>query len=528
MAGECADAPTDDVLTEPWLVFVDGTVVAGTDGLGLEELRRFWETSPELLAVLDHDGGLIAGNTAWAVRLGWSTAALRGRRLVELTHPDDHPAVELALDRLRGSATTIEVDLRLRSAKGRELHVRAMLSSVADGVGGGVTIYLTAHDVTEQRRAEAALAATSEQLQRAMEAAPIGMVLADLEGRAQVVNEAMCRLLGRSRDEVVGLRLDEAAAPQDRTVAREHLTRMVSGGDVHRFELRFVGGGDDRVVRGEVTACVVLDVDGQPAYLLGQIVDITDRHAVETRLRTAVTDLEDSNRRLARANEMLEHFAATASHDLRGPLGTVLTTLETVLLRPAAPLHERDRDLLDRAQRHTDRLVETIDALLTLARRPGEHGDMQPVDLGDLVDEVLDALEPELRRTDAQVDAVDLPTIVGDPAMLRVLLQNLLGNAIKFAHPDREPSVQVTAQRAGDLWEVSVTDNGIGLSADEAERIFERYARAGETGTRPGSGLGLATCRQIAEAHGGDIRAEPLPVGSRFVVRLPTTGYGPS
>ena len=451
------------------------------------------------------------------VGLGWPIARLRGRSLLELTHPEDHAALEVALNRLRGSATSVELDLRLRSVEGRDLVVQGLLRSVMGGVGSEVTVYLRAHDVTGQRRAEAALATTAEQLQLAMEAAPIGMVLADLDGRAQVVNEAMCRLLGRSRD--------EAADPRDRAAARENVARMLSGdAAAHRFELRFVGG-EDRVVRGEVTGCAVRDVDGQPAYLLGQIVDITHRHQAETRLRAAVAELQDSNRRLEQANEMLEHFAATASHDLRGPLGTVHTMLATVLLRPATPLHERDRDLLDRAQRHTARLVETIDALLALSRHPGDRHQMGRVDLGRLVAEVLDALEPDLQQAQAQVEAGALPTVAGDAAMLRVLMQNLLANAVKFAHPDRRPQVRVAAEPAGKFWEVSVTDNGIGLAAEQAKRIFERFVRAGDVHARSGSGLGLATCRQIAQAHGGDIRAEQLPVGVRFVVRLPATGH---
>jgi signal transduction histidine kinase len=248
--------------------------------------------------------------------------------------------------------------------------------------------------------------------------------------------------------------------------------------------------------------------------------DLATQQDVHRELRQAITDLE-------RANQQLNHFASIASHDLRAPLANTHGLLETLVLRGRTPLATRDRELLERALANTAGLLQNLEALLTLARTQNASVTRRPVDLDALVDEVALLLADDLNDAGATIRRDRLPTIPADYGLARILLQNLLANAAKYRHPDRALEVSVSASQVNGRWEIAVADNGRGIDPADRERIFDLFARA-EDGTRvAGAGIGLATCKRIAERHGGTIRAEPLTLGTRFVVTLPAGGDDP-
>ncbi len=223
-----------------------------------------------------------------------------------------------------------------------------------------------------------------------------------------------------------------------------------------------------------------------------------------------------------RDSSALEHFATVASHDLRGPVATIQMLLDT-LLHAGDELSSSTRELIERASAQAGASLTSIDALLSLARHETGHASHRPVDIDALLTDVEYAVAAQLAATDVTIERGPLDPVRGDRALLRLLLQNLLSNAVKFRHPDRPAHVRVEAQRTADGVELSVTDNGRGIDAGDAERIFDLYARGRDSETE-GAGIGLATCRRIVEKHGGAIRAEPLPEGVRFVVSLPGDG----
>ena len=147
----------------------------------------------------------------------------------------------------------------------------------------------------------------------------------------------------------------------------------------------------------------------------------------------------------------------------------------------------------------------------------------EPVELGALVDAVLDDLRLRIDETDADVTVGELPTVRGDGNQLRALLQNLVDNALEYSGDD-PPNVSVTANRAGEMWRISVSDEGIGIDVDEQQRIFEVFERLHTQDEHAGTGIGLALCERIVERHGGDIWVESIPgEGSTFSVTLPAT-----
>lgn len=247
-----------------------------------------------------------------------------------------------------------------------------------------------------------------------------------------------------------------------------------------------------------------------------------ERLRADRDLAARVGELEEANHALAEANQRLEHVAGVVAHDLRSPLATVDGLLATLEARIGATSGSTDGQLLERAQTQVDGLLDTVEALLSLSQLRSVRLEEEDVALADLVEQVVAALEVEIAEADAQVQLDADGVLRGDPVLLRILLQNLVSNAVRYRHPERRQVVRVALAPRGSVVELSVSDRGIGLDPAQLDGLFDldrlrRPARAGG----PGAGLGLVTCRHIAERHGGSIAAEPRTVGARFVVRLP-------
>ncbi len=238
--------------------------------------------------------------------------------------------------------------------------------------------------------------------------------------------------------------------------------------------------------------------------------------------RGDLREASERNATLSRANLTLEHFASIVSHDLRAPLAHVHGLLDLLRTRPRQPLADDDRHLVDRALAHTANLLETTEALSDLSGSRPRSERIRDVDLHELVVEVIDGAGPLVEDADATIVHDALPMVRGDRALLRILLQNLVSNALKFRHADRSLVVTITAEVSDGHWQLVVTDTGRGIEPEDAERIFELFTRTTASTVRGGSGIGLATCRRIAEHHGGTIRAEALDRGTRFVVTIPS------
>ena len=237
-------------------------------------------------------------------------------------------------------------------------------------------------------------------------------------------------------------------------------------------------------------------------------VDPELEHSLST-LAASVVDvlqLQLTSRQLGAANERLGAFAGQVSHDLRNPLSAVRMSLELI----GEELGERGDpgllDLLERAERGTRRMDDTISQLLTFAK-VGTALEPADVDLTRVVHDVVEDLAGA--ATADQIVLGELPTVWGDAVQLRVLLQNLLANAVKFSPPGTPVTVSSVPVDSG--WRISVADRGPGVPREHRERVFDPMVRLD---TRiPGTGIGLATCRRIVAAHGGRIGVAENPDG---------------
>jgi PAS domain S-box-containing protein len=241
--------------------------------------------------------------------------------------------------------------------------------------------------------------------------------------------------------------------------------------------------------------------------------DITDRKRAEEALR-------DAAERLARSNEELEQFASVASHDLQEPL-RVVTGYVQLLERKYKSSLDADAELfIDYIVDAVARMQQLINDLLDYSRVGTRDVNLRSLDMRVVVDVALTNLKTVIEETGAAVTCDPLPTIEGDETQLVRLLQNLIGNGIKF-RGDRPPQIHVSARRDGDGWQFAVRDNGIGIEKQYFEQIFVIFQRLHTRQEYAGTGIGLAICKRIVERHGGRIWLDSEPgQGTTFFFTL--------
>lgn len=240
-------------------------------------------------------------------------------------------------------------------------------------------------------------------------------------------------------------------------------------------------------------------------------------------------ELEDANatlqhraKELERSNAELEQFASIASHDLQEPLRKVRTFTQQVTQMEAGNLSPKGHDYLQRANAAAARMQTLIEDLLRFSRVATHGRPFTQVDLAQVTQEVLADLSDQVARSGAVVNVGTLPTVRGDALQLRQLMQNLISNALKFRRDGVLHEVSIDATVEEDAVNLQVGDNGIGFEPQYGRRIFRVFERLHGRSEYPGTGIGLALCRKIAERHGGDILAEGRPgEGATFIVILP-------
>jgi PAS domain S-box-containing protein len=368
----------------------------------------------------------------------------------------------------------------------------------------------------ERRRVEERFRRSEERLRLMIDAVKdYAIFMLDPEGRVESWNPGAQRLKQYTEEEIVG-RHFSVFYPKEAVESGWPQHELKIAAATGRFEDE---GWRVRKDGSRFWANVVISAVRSPAgELLGFTKvtrDLTERRQREEELRRALEDLR-------RSNAELDEYAAFVSHDLQEPLRKMAGFAELVERRYKDRVDEDGRKFLgyivDGAARMRALIIDVLDY-----SRLGRLGpDFTPVELDAVAREALGDLDRAVSESGAKVTVGRLPRVRGNAPLLGRLLLNLLSNALKFRDPARAPEVSIKATVAGGQCVLVVEDNGIGFDPAEAQQILRPFIRLHPKETYPGTGLGLAMVKKIAELHGGSVRAEAEPgKGARFFVTLP-------
>ena len=365
-------------------------------------------------------------------------------------------------------------------------------------------------EVAERISAEDALSEALEKARVLVNNALDVICTVDAAGRFASINPACEQLWGYSQEELIGRQYIEQVVPEDVASTNEMTAKIMAGENVTDFEngYRHKDGSHVHVMWSaswsedlQLMSCVARD--------------ITRRHGDEEKLKNFADELQ-------RSNAELQDFAAVASHDLQEPLRKIQSFADELKMSIGNRIDTDEQDTLDRMIAAAGRMRILINDLLNFSRVTTMAKPFIPVDLGLTVREVLSDLEARTRDTKGRIEVCELPTIDADPMQMHQLLQNLIGNGLKFHAPGVAPIIKVSGEKGGLNYQLSITDNGIGFDEKYLDRIFTVFQRLHGRKEYEGTGMGLAICRKIAERHGGQIKARSAPgAGSTFTITLP-------
>ncbi|WP_051342547.1 sensor histidine kinase [Pseudonocardia spinosispora] len=271
-------------------------------------------------------------------------------------------------------------------------------------------------------------------------------------------------------------------------------SRMVADGD-HSHEVSVPAGPPE-------LADVAADVERMRSRIVSELSSLA---ASQAQLRATQEELQSQAVDLMRSNRDLEQFAYVASHDLQEPLRKVAGFVQLLQRRYAGQLDDRADQYIEFAVDGAQRMQQLISELLAFSRVGRSDRALTDVSLQEVAEAAVGELELAREEAGARIVIGTLPTVHGDPVLLRPLLMNLIGNAVKFRRPDVPAEVVVDAVPDRFGWQISVRDNGIGIKPEFQDKVFVLFQRLHGKGDYPGTGIGLALAKRIVEFHGGRI-----------------------
>jgi PAS domain S-box-containing protein len=421
----------------------------------------------------------------------------------ERVHPDDRVLVREGVAQAIATRQPYIIDHRILRPNGEERIVQEHAEVFFNESGKPSHIVGAVQDITERKHAEQALRESEERFRSLADSMPQLIWTALPDGTVDYYNSRAQEYWGIKQVRATVWEWAPVLHPEDLQATINAWRHSLKTGETYQIE--------HRVRMAEGSHCWHLsrgipmrDEKGGIIRWFGTATNIHDLKLAEEQAKIYAERLERSNREL-------EQFAFIASHDLQEPLRKI-EVFGDLLLESSKSLSGRERNYLDRMREAAGRMRDMVDGLLQLSRVTTQGKPFIPVNLSQVISEVLHDLEAQIRRTDGKVEVDEsLPAIEGDPLQLRQLMQNLIGNALKYHLPDLPPEVKVYARQRSEKIEIVVEDHGVGFQQEDAERVFQPFQRLVGRSQFEGSGMGLAICRRIVERHRGEIVANSRP-----------------
>jgi PAS domain S-box-containing protein len=481
--------------------------------------------------------------------LGRPIEQLNGKSILRVVHATDRDRVARALADALKDGESHNVVFRVRpvpeagQAPPPERYLQTTLLVYHDSEGRATQLRCHFIDVTERIQAEKALRRRSRELVQANDRlrkinadlerlkesyrdlyhhAPVMYFSLDEQGRFAAVNETLLRVLGHSREALLGQPYGRLLAGEARAAFERDPASAQRPGEV---ETQWVAA-DGRIREVWVGTSTIWEA-GQVARSRCAAAEITERNQLARAVANRAHELEQANSRLRRTNQELEEFTYVVSHDLKEPLRTLEAFSTFLAADYGQQLADGGREYITHLTEASRRLGALIDDLLTLSRAGRVIGTPRPLDWDVILSTVLADLQLLLTRRPGAVVRVEgtLPAVQGDPERVTQLLANLVSNALKY-NQSLTPEVVIgerpVSGEAGPFVTLYVRDNGMGIDPRYHEQIFGIFRRLHARDEYEGTGAGLAICKKIIEAHGGKLWVESaVGRGSAFLFTLP-------
>lgn len=489
--------------------------------------RSLVTATAQAVWIADASGQVVTEMPSWETLTGQTTAA-QGWGWLRTVHPDDRDRVTALWLQALKTQTIYDNEQRVQVADGtyRLFHVRGV---PVFGENGELREWVGTHaDITDRKQAAVALQESEERFRRAILEAPLPIIIHASDGEILQINRAWTELTGYTLSDIPTIEdWTRKAYGNQQAFVKANIQQLYKLGE--------------RISEGEFTITTASGVpriwdfysaplnqlfDGRKLAISAAI-DITDRKQAEAEIRLLNETLEqrvqERTTQLQTANEELEAFAYSVSHDLRAPLRAMQGFAEALLEDYGDCLDEVGLEYANCIIKAGQRLEDLIQDLLAYSRLSRAELKLRPIDLNQAVAEAVSQLKAEIQQTQAQVTVESpLPVVWAHPTTLVQAVANLLANALKFVAAGVQPQIWISATEYESKWvRLYLSDNGIGIAPEHQQRIFQVFERLHGIETYPGTGIGLAIARKGAERMGGEVGVESVVgQGSRFWIQL--------
>ncbi|MGK7391964.1 MAG: PAS domain-containing sensor histidine kinase [Candidatus Cyclobacteriaceae bacterium M2_1C_046] len=489
-----------------------------------EHYKCLFDHDPDGLCIIDLEGKFLTVNKSFERIAEGSRETLYQMSFAPLIAPEDQEMVSDHFQKcINGEVqhyTTRGITAKGNSTIANITNVPIIVNDEIIGV------YAIVKDFTEKFEAEQQLKELNTQLKTAQKISKIAYLHQDLPDGAVYWSEELFNLLGLENNETS---TDHEqflmfVHPEDQERVFQEIKAFYDEPKSTEVEFRIVPK-DGKVKEVIFRSVLIKDTNGNSTKLEGIFQDITEQKQNEYLLKKLNEQLNKKAEELTRVNAELEQFAYVASHDLKEPLRMINGFLQMLQKKYGKSLDETANTYINYALDGSKRMQQLITDLLRYSQITKEDDKKKLVDLNKIYDEVKLNLIKQIEENNATVVIKNsLPILnVNRSAILR-LFQNLINNAIKFRKPDEDPVVIIDAKEAKSHWTFSISDNGIGISEENFQKIFEIFSRLHLKTDYPGSGIGLAKCKKIVQHHNGDIWVKSEPgKGSTFYFTLEKT-----
>lgn len=476
-----------------------------------EHFRQVVETAPYAMLMVDAAGKIMLANRQTEIIFGYPNEQLLGQAVEKLLPARSrmgHVALrDKFLAQPQGRFMNTGRELIGQHRLGPEIPLDIALTPLE--TNAGLAVLVSMFDITERKQAEQAIRESELRYRSLFHNTLDGVLILDDEARCLAANPATCQLLGYSQEEVLAMNVWGFAGSSGSAQASARWQALLQTGKQSGETVAKHKDGRSLAIEYQAVANIL------PHLHLLVLHDVTERKLAETQLQMLNTEL-------TRSNAELEQFAYIASHDLQEPLRMVTRYNELLAKRYSDKLDDNAKEFIQFAIDGAQRMSLLIKALLEYSRI-GRNMAMTTVAMGEVLQLAQRNLTLAVEDCQGQVEADPLPTVRGNTTLLVQLLQNLIGNALKFRRPNQSPHIKITAHPVTQQhWQFSVQDNGIGIPPDQQDKLFVIFRRLHTREAYPGTGIGLAVCKKIVEQHSGCIWVESNEQGgATFFFTLP-------